>query len=265
MSFEEHDPLEIAKDLQANSDLGRSDFSEPRADEPSGGMSRRDLLVRGGVGAAAVAGAGMLGGAAKAATSHTAKKGAFTGTLNVITLGVEFPTPEVAQKIKKDLGFDVNLTVDRPGHGGPEGDHRARRRSTSSAATTTRTSRPGRRRRPASDRHEEDHGLASALQAVRVGQGATPARRPRRTATATHRSARSSSSRGRRGCRSRRKGRSPTRTSSSGSTRGRASRTAAADAALHRRRRRPTSTPTRSATTPTSSRSSRTRSAGRSS
>ncbi len=114
MSFEEYDPLEVAKDLQANSDLGRSDFSEPRADEPSGGMSRRDLLVRGGVGAAAVAGAGMLGGAAAAATDRPAKKGAFTGTLNVITLGVEWPTPEVAQKAKKDLGFGFNLTVTDP-------------------------------------------------------------------------------------------------------------------------------------------------------
>ena len=59
MSFEEYDALEIAKELQANSELGRSDFSEPRAeDEPSGGMTRRDLLVRGGVGAAAVGGRG---------------------------------------------------------------------------------------------------------------------------------------------------------------------------------------------------------------
>jgi hypothetical protein len=115
MSFEEYDPLELAKDLQANSDLGRSDFSEPRAaDEPSGGMNRRDLLVRGGVGAAAVAGAGMLGGAAAAATDRPAKKGAFTGTLNVISLGVEWPTPEVAQKAKKELGFGFNLTVTDP-------------------------------------------------------------------------------------------------------------------------------------------------------
>ena len=42
------------------------------------------------------------------------KKGAFTGTLRVITLGVEFPTPEVAKKIKADLGFDVALTATDP-------------------------------------------------------------------------------------------------------------------------------------------------------
>ena len=32
----------------------------------------------------------------------------------MITLGVEFPTPEVAQRIKKDLGFDVALTATDP-------------------------------------------------------------------------------------------------------------------------------------------------------
>ena len=61
--------------------------------DDSRGISRRELLVRGGVGAAAVAGLGGLTGAAAAATS---KAGKFTGTLRVITLGVEFPTPEVS-------------------------------------------------------------------------------------------------------------------------------------------------------------------------
>ncbi len=32
----------------------------------------------------------------------------------MITLGVEFPTPEVAKRIKKDLGFDVALTATDP-------------------------------------------------------------------------------------------------------------------------------------------------------
>jgi putative spermidine/putrescine transport system substrate-binding protein len=115
MSFEEYDHLELARDLQANRELGRSDFSEPLVDdEPSGGMTRRDLLVKGGVGAAAVAGAGALAGRASAAPARSDRKGAFTGTLNVITLGVEFPTPEVAQRIKQELGFSVNLTVTDP-------------------------------------------------------------------------------------------------------------------------------------------------------
>ena len=84
--------------------------TEPN-DEGGSGMTRRDLLLKGGVGAAAVTGLGSLAGTAAA---KPAKSGAFTGTLRVITLGVEFPTPEVAQQIKKDLGFDVALTVTDP-------------------------------------------------------------------------------------------------------------------------------------------------------
>src|SRR3954470_22211267 len=64
--------------------------TSPRGEE-SNGMSRRDLLVRGGAAAAAVSGAGALAGMAKAAP---AKSGKYTGTLRVITLGVEWPTPE---------------------------------------------------------------------------------------------------------------------------------------------------------------------------
>jgi len=81
------------------------------AAEENNGMSRRELLKRGGVGAAAVAGLGGFAGAAAAATS---KSGKFTGTLRVITLGVEFPTPEVAKRIKTDLGFSVALTPTDP-------------------------------------------------------------------------------------------------------------------------------------------------------
>src|SRR5713226_7142808 len=85
--------------------------SETAPAEDSNGMSRRELLKRGGVGAVAVAGLGGLAGPAAAATS---KDGTFTGTLRVITLGVEFPTPEVAKRIKQDLGFSVNLTATDP-------------------------------------------------------------------------------------------------------------------------------------------------------
>jgi len=87
--------------------------TEP-VDEASRGMTRRDLLVKGGVAAAAVGGLGALAGPAAARTAQVDKAGKFTGTLNVITLGVEFPTPEVAKRIKKDLGFSVNLTVTDP-------------------------------------------------------------------------------------------------------------------------------------------------------
>src|SRR5438552_10268864 len=87
--------------------------TEPR-DEESNGMTRRDLLVKGGVAAAAVGGLGALAGPAAARSSQVDKNGKFTGKLNVITLGVEWPTPEVAQKAQKDLGFGFNLTVTDP-------------------------------------------------------------------------------------------------------------------------------------------------------
>ena len=74
-------------------------------------MTRREVLVRGGVAAVAASSVGALAGRAAAAPSKT---GAFTGTLNVISLGVEFPTAEVAQRIKKDLGFSVNVTGTDP-------------------------------------------------------------------------------------------------------------------------------------------------------
>ena len=61
--------------------------------------------------AAAVSGVGALAGAAKAAP---AKSGAFNGTLRVITLGVEWPTPEVQKKAEADLGFKFALTVTDP-------------------------------------------------------------------------------------------------------------------------------------------------------
>jgi putative spermidine/putrescine transport system substrate-binding protein len=87
---------------------------EYEIDEASSGMTRRDLLVKGGAAAAAVGGLGALAGPAAARTSQVARAGKFTGTLNVISLGVEFPTPEVAKRIKHDLGFSVNVTATDP-------------------------------------------------------------------------------------------------------------------------------------------------------
>jgi putative spermidine/putrescine transport system substrate-binding protein len=105
----EYDPFEFAKELAAGEDLGRSDLSEPRRREDEhGGMSRRDLLVRAGVGAAA---AGSLGALAGPAAAETSKSGKFTGTLRVLTLGVEFPIPAIAQQASKDLGFTVKPII----------------------------------------------------------------------------------------------------------------------------------------------------------
>src|SRR5262249_23772569 len=83
--------------------------TEPR--DESGGRSRGDLRVGGGAAAARVSGVGALAGTASAAPAKTGK---YTGTLRVITLGVEWPTPEVQKKAEADLGVKFALTVTDP-------------------------------------------------------------------------------------------------------------------------------------------------------
>src|SRR6266508_3046132 len=94
-----YDPFEFAQALAEGDDLGKSDLSEP-----SGGLTRRDLLIKGGVGAAAIGGLGALAGPAAAKPTASGK---FTGTLRVLTLGVEFPIPDIAKQASKDLGFTI--------------------------------------------------------------------------------------------------------------------------------------------------------------
>ena len=98
----EFDPYEYAEHLKETQELARGDFTEPAA--PSG-LTRRNLLVKGGVGAAAL---GSLGAMAGKATAAPAKAGKFTGTLRVITLGVEWP-PGAKEQAEKDLGFKFNI------------------------------------------------------------------------------------------------------------------------------------------------------------
>ncbi len=106
---DEYDPFEFAQELAAGRDLGRSDLSEPRrGEDESRGLTRRDLLVRAGVGAAAAGGLGALAGPAAAETSAAGK---FTGTLRVLTLGVEFPIPDIAKQASKELGFTVKPII----------------------------------------------------------------------------------------------------------------------------------------------------------
>jgi hypothetical protein len=101
----DYDPFEYAEALAEGEDLGGSDLAESRrAEEDGGGLTRRDLLVKGGVGAAAIGGLGALAGPAAA---REASSGKFTGTLRVLTLGVEFPIPDIAKQASKDLGFTV--------------------------------------------------------------------------------------------------------------------------------------------------------------
>ena len=100
--FYEYDPFEYAEAVAEGAELGRSDLHERAPDE--GGLTRGDLLKRGAVGAAALSGLGALGGRAAAAPASSGK---FTGTLRVLTLGVEFPIPDIAKQASKDLGFTV--------------------------------------------------------------------------------------------------------------------------------------------------------------
>src|SRR4051794_39381387 len=102
----EFDADELAKEIGEHQRLTGTE-----AKEESGGLTRRDLLKRGGVAAAAVSSVGALAGTAAAAT---AKSGKYTGTLRVITLGVEWPTPEVQKKAESDLGFKFAVTPTDP-------------------------------------------------------------------------------------------------------------------------------------------------------
>jgi putative spermidine/putrescine transport system substrate-binding protein len=101
----EYDPFEFAKEIEAGEDLGRSDLDEGYR------LSRRDLLAKGAAGAAAVGVAGALAGSAAARDDSVDKNGKFTGTLRVLTLGVEFPIPAIAQQASKDLGFTVKPII----------------------------------------------------------------------------------------------------------------------------------------------------------
>jgi putative spermidine/putrescine transport system substrate-binding protein len=103
------DPQEYAEQLGYTDELTKGDFSDPTAirAETKSGMSRRELFKRGGVGAAAVAGLGALAGPAAARTTAS---DAFTGTLRVISLGVEWPQG-AQQQAEKDLGFKFNIQL----------------------------------------------------------------------------------------------------------------------------------------------------------
>lgn len=104
----EFDPYEYAEQLGYTDELGMHDMSDrtiERATTKSSGISRRDLVVKGGLGAAALTGLGSVAGRAAAATE---REGAYTGTLRVITLGVEWPQG-AEQQAEKDLGVKFNV------------------------------------------------------------------------------------------------------------------------------------------------------------
>lgn len=105
----EYDPMEYADQLGYTDELTKNDFTEPDAirAETKSGLTRRSLLVKSGLGAAAVAGLGATAGPAAAAGESAGK---FTGTINMISLGVEWP-PGAEQQAEKDLGFKFNVQL----------------------------------------------------------------------------------------------------------------------------------------------------------
>src|SRR3954464_8495691 len=81
----EVDTGELADEIREHQRLTGTEPEDERR-----GMTRRDVLVKGGVAAAAMTGAGALVGPAAARRSDVDKSGKYTGTLRVITLGVEW-------------------------------------------------------------------------------------------------------------------------------------------------------------------------------
>src|SRR3990167_9287002 len=110
LGFDRH---EYADQLGYTDELGRNDFSDPTAtraetkEERIRGLTRRDILVKGGVGAAALSGVGALAGRASAKPAGSEQ---FTGTFRVISLGVEWP-PGADKQAEKDLGFKFNIQL----------------------------------------------------------------------------------------------------------------------------------------------------------
>src|SRR5437763_17112941 len=106
-----YDPQEYADQLGYTDELGRGDHSDPnlvRAETPEErrrGMTRRELLVKGGLGAAALSTAGSLAAPAAAQVGRTE---AFTGTLNVTSRRVAWP-PGPPAPADKDLRLHVHL------------------------------------------------------------------------------------------------------------------------------------------------------------
>ncbi len=110
------DPQEYADQLGYSDELGRGDYSDPnvvRAETPETrrrGVTRRELLVKGGLGAAALSASGAFAGSAAAKAGRGEASDAYTGTLRMISLGVEWPAGAQAQA-EKDLGVKFNVQL----------------------------------------------------------------------------------------------------------------------------------------------------------
>jgi len=110
------DPQEYADQLGYTDELALGDYSDPnvvRAESPETrrrSLSRRELLAKGALGAAALSASGAFAGSAAAKAGRGQASGAYTGTLRMISLGVEWPTGAQAQA-EKDLGVKFNVQL----------------------------------------------------------------------------------------------------------------------------------------------------------
>ena len=196
----EFDPQEYADQLGYTDELGRGDHSDSTAvraetpEERRRGMTRRELLVKGGLGAAAITAAGAFAGSAAAKAMQSGTRGAYTGTLNVISLGVEWPAGAQDQA-EKDLGvkFNVQLlsTNAQVQKAITAPDELRHRRSLQLPDVPDLA-----HRQPAAGRPDEVQGLEPVLPALHQGQGQPEGQEGHATAKATRRSASCSSTRG---------------------------------------------------------------------
>jgi putative spermidine/putrescine transport system substrate-binding protein len=108
----EFDAQEYADQLGYTDELSKFDMSDPKVEravtpEERRRLSRRELLVKGGLGAAGLTGLGAMAGGAAAAPAASEQ---YKGTLRVITLTVEWPpSGNVQKQAEKDLGVKFNI------------------------------------------------------------------------------------------------------------------------------------------------------------
>ena len=110
-----------------------------------------------------------VGAMAGTAAAQTSASGKFTGTLRVLSLGVEFPIPDIAKQASKDLGFTVKpilapsekqpqIAITSPDTFDVFGGYNYQSLLVWPSGS------------PAAGRHAEDQRLELVLQAVRVRQ-----------------------------------------------------------------------------------------------
>ena len=129
-------------------------------------FTRRELLVRGGAVAGGIAALGALPPNARAQTDA---RGAFTGTLRVLTINLGL-NDVLKRQAEKDLGFDDRVRQHGRRQHRREGDHEARivRRPRALLLGVRPDLAVG---QPAADRNPQDHAVASGQRPVQTREG----------------------------------------------------------------------------------------------